>query len=311
MRVFVAGATGVIGRRLLPRLAQAGHTVTGMTRSPGKAHLVASLGARPVVCDVYDRERLMRTVGRTSSEVVIHLLTDLPARLNPRATTASTDRIRREGTRNLLDAARAAGARRFVAESIAFVYRPSGDGRKSEADPLWLDAPGPLAETAGAVLDLEERVLAAPLDGVVLRLGWLYGPGTWYEPAGSIGRDVQRRLHPIIGQGRGTWSFVHVDDAARAVASGATEGGAGVYNVVDDDPAPIRCWLPVFAEAIGAPKPWRAPRWLARLIAGRAAVEVAERLAGASNARARRSLRWTPQYASWRDGFAKLGRQAG
>lgn len=262
MKVFVAGASGPIGRPWLPRLLGAGHEVAGMTRSREKAKRIAGLGALPVVCDVYDRERLAESLNASGSDVVVHLLTDLPVRFKPRASTESTNRIRREGTANLLEAARAAGACHFIAQSIAFLYAPAEAGLKREEDPPWIDAPGSFAETVRALLDLEQQVLASSMNAVVLRFGWLYGPGTWYAPDGGIGRDVRRRMYPIVGAGSGTWSFLHVADAAHAVIAAVERAQPGVYNVVDDDPAAIHTWLPAFAEAIGAPAPFRIPRWL-------------------------------------------------
>jgi nucleoside-diphosphate-sugar epimerase len=315
MRIFVAGASGVIGRALLPSLLAAGHQTVGMTRSPEKAQRIASVGAQPVVCDVYDRTKLCDVVREARSEVVVHLLTDLPTKFSPRAGTEPTNRIRREGTRNLLEAARAAGARRVIAESVAFLYDPAGDRLKREQDAPWSDAPGAFAETVRALVDLETQVLEAPaLEGIVLRFGWLYGPGTWYDPAGAIGKAVRRRMYPIVGTGAGRWSFVHVADAATAVISALGDGEAGVYNVVDDEPAPMHAWVPAFAEAIGAPRPLRFPRWLARGLGGTGAVNMAERLAGADNAKAKKALSWAPSHASWRDGFQlwaeTSGRQA-
>jgi nucleoside-diphosphate-sugar epimerase len=300
MNVFVAGATGVIGRRTLPLLLAAGHRVTGMTRRADGARLLSATGATPAVCDVYDRARLTDTLAASSSEVVIHLLTDLPRRFRPRAKTSSTDHLRRTGTRNLIAAARAAGVRRVIAESIAFLYRPGGRSPKTEADPPWLDAPGAFRPTVAAAVELERQVLGAPsLDGLVLRFGWLYGPGTWYAVDGSIGRDVRRRRYPIVGDGRGTWSFVHVDDAACAVLAAVHRGEPGVYNVVDDEPATMNEWLPAFADAIGAPRPYRVPTWLARIVAGRAAAEFSTRLASATNAKARAELGWAPRHRTW------------
>jgi 2-alkyl-3-oxoalkanoate reductase len=302
--VFVAGATGVIGRHLIPRLVKDGHQVTGMTRSPGKAAALKTLGATPVVCDVYDQAQLTAVVRDSPGDVVVHLLTDLPARFNPRDGTTATDRLRREGTRNLLTAAQAAGTRRFIAESIAFLYRPGSPTPRNEQDAPWLDAPGSFAETVRAVIDLERQVQRAPsLDGIILRFGWLYGPGTWYAPDGSIAEDVRHRRYPIVGEGSGTWSFVHADDAASAVLAAAKRGQPGTYNIVDDDPAPMHTWLPAFAQAIGAPNPPHLQNSQARAAAGRPAVAIASQLAGASNTKAKNKLGWMPQYPSWRAGF--------
>lgn len=304
MRVLVAGATGAIGRRVVPRLIAAAHEVTGITRSPERAAQLQELGAHAAICDVYDRPRLADAVRRAAPEVVVHLLTDLPARFRPRTDLTSNDRLRREGTGNLVAAAGAAGARRLLAESIAFAYAPAGRVPKREDDALWLDGPGSYADSVRAVAELERQVLQAPgIEGLVLRFGWLYGPGTWYAPDGSIAQDLRRRMYPVVGAGSGEWSFVHVDDAAAAVAAGVASPVTGVLNIVDDEPAPLSAWVPALAQAVGAPRPWRVPPWLARLVAGREAVELTQRLVGASNARACAALDWTLRYPSWRQGF--------
>jgi nucleoside-diphosphate-sugar epimerase len=303
MRVFVAGATGVIGRRLIPRLVEDRHDVAGMSRSPERAASLKTMGAIPVVCDVYDQARLHAVLGDSPSDVVVHLLTDLPARHNPRGGTPATNRLRREGTRNLLNAARAAGTQRIIAESIAFLYRPGSPAPKSEKDAPWLDAPGSFAETVLAVVDLEQQVVQAPsLNGIILRFGWLYGPGTWYAPEGSIAHDVHSRRYPVVGEGRGIWSFLHVDDAAGAVLAALTRGQPGIFNIVDDDPAPMHTWLPAFAKAIGAPDAAHMSNSAATAVSS-ASFSIASQLPGASNAKAKRELGWRPQYPSWRSGF--------
>lgn len=274
-----------------------------MTRSPEKAAGLKAMGAIPVLCDVYNQAKLIEVLSDSPSDVVVHLLTDLPARFSPRGGTMTTDRLRREGTRNLLEAARAAGARRIIAESIAFLYRPDSPAPKGEEDAPWRDAPGSFAETVRAVIDLERQVRQAPsLDGVILRFGWLYGPGTWYAPDGSIAEDARCHRYPIVGEGRGVWSFVHVDDAASAVLAAVRQGQPGIYNIVDDDPAPMHAWLPAFAQAIGAPEPSRLDDSLVPP-ADRGAIDIASKLVGASNTKAKDELGWTPQYPSWRVGF--------
>jgi len=307
MRVFVAGASGVIGRPLVRQLVAAGHEVTGMTRSEDRAVEIREAGAQAVVCDVFDAVALEAAVGEASPEAVIHELTALPARLDYKAKQdplAPTNRVRTEGTRNLLAAATAAGARRFIAESVAFFYRPEGDWVKDEEAPLNLDAPGYFGTAAAALADLERQVgEAAGIEGVVLRYGWLYGPGTFFDRVGSQTEDALKRRLPIVGKGAGTFSFVHVEDAAAATVAALERGAPGAYNVVDDEPAPMREWVPVFCEAVGARKPFRVPVWLAKLIAGRAAVASATQLRGASNAKAKRELGWQLRYPSWRQGF--------
>lgn len=309
MRVFVAGATGAIGRPLVRRLVETGHEVTGMTRSPERAARLEEQGAAAVVVDVFDRERLIEAVTAARPEVLIHQLTDLPAggvdMRNPEEAYRGNDRVRREGTANLLDAARAAGTRRVVAQSIAFMYAPEGGPVKTEEDPIWLDAPDPFAGSVRTMADVERAVVEAEgLEGLALRYGFFYGPGTYYEPGGAVAREVERRRYPIVGGGGGVSSLIHVDDAAAATVAALDRGTPGVYNVVDDEPAPVREWLPVYAQAIGAAPPRRVPAFVARFAAGRFAVAMSRDLRGASNAKAKRELGWSPRYASWRDGFA-------
>lgn len=306
MRVFVAGATGVLGKPLLPRLRAAGHEVTGTTRRPERAEAIRAAGAEAAVCDVFDAEALRAAVLAAEPEAVVHALTALPSRIVPRRDyLAPTNRLRTEGTRNLVEAARAAGARRLLAESVAFFYRPEGSWVKDEEAPPFEDAPGMLGAGAEAIMDLERQVLGAEgMEGLVLRFGWLYGPGTFYASDGSQAADVRRRRAPIIGPGTGTFSFLHVDDAADAIVAALARGGPGAYNVVDDEPAPMREWLPVYAEALGAKPPRRIPVWLARLIAG-PMVGAALEMRGASNAKAKRELDWSPVHPSWRQGFAE------
>jgi len=307
VRVFLAGATGVIGRRLLPRLLEAGHDVTAMTRRAERAAALREAGAAPAVCDVFDAEELRAAVERARPEVVVHELTDLPPALDPRKMeeqAAGNDRIRTEGTRNLVAAAAAAGAQRLVAQSIAFAYAPTGKGPKREDDPLWDDAPWPWSRSVAALRELDDAVTGTEgIDGLVLRYGFFYGPGTAYAPGGFFDREVRRRRFPVVGKGSGVFSFVHVDDAADATVAAVARGAPGIYNVVDDEPAPLREWLPVYADALGAKRPRRVPRLLARLVAGEYTVALATELRGASNERAKAELGWAPRHASWRQGF--------
>lgn len=307
MKVFVAGASGVIGRPLVRQLVAAGHEVTGMTRSEDRAVEIRDAGAAAVVCDVFDAAALEAAVRAATPEVVIHELTALPARLDYKAKQdplAPTNRVRTEGTRNLLAAAKAAGARRLIAQSVAFFYAPEGEWVKDEEAPLNLDAPGNFGTAAAALADLERQVSeAGGIEGVVLRYGWFYGPGTYFDRVGSQTEDALKRRLPIVGRGDGTFSFVQVEDAAAATVAAVERGAPGTYNVVDDEPAPMREWVPVFCAAVGAKKPFRVPVWLARLIAGSAAVASATQLRGASNAKAKRELGWQPRYPSWRESF--------
>jgi nucleoside-diphosphate-sugar epimerase len=305
MRVFVAGATGAIGRPLVPKLVAAGHEVTGMTRSEERAEGLRRAGARAVVCDALDAEAVRAAVGGARAEAIVHQLTALPDRLDfrDRDLYTATNRVRTEGTDNLLAAARETGTRRLVCQSVAFAYAPGGEPIKSEDAPLLRDAPGGFGEGVRAIGRMERQVLEA--DGVVLRYGFFYGPGTYYGEDGSSTRDVRRRRMPVVGGGSGIFSFVHVDDAADATVIAVERGPSGVYNVVDDEPAPLREWLPVFAEAAGAKRPLRVPVWLARLVGGEAVVASAVGLRGASNAKAKRELGWQPAHPSWRQGFAE------
>jgi nucleoside-diphosphate-sugar epimerase len=305
MRVFLAGATGVIGRRLVPMLLRAGHEVTGMTRTPEKLEELRASGAEAVVADALDAAAVRHAVADARPDAVIHQLTSLPQRIDPRKIERDfvlNDRLRTEGTRNLVQAAQAAGARRIIAQSIAFSYAPGPPGTvHEERDAMLLDAPRPYARSARAIVELERTVLGAA--GVVLRYGYFYGPGSAMSTRGSTGADVARRRLPIVGPGTGVWSFVHVDDAASATVLALTHGASGAYNIVDDEPAAVSEWLPALAEALGAPRPWRVPAFIARPVAGSYGVGIMTKAQGASNELAKRELGWTPAHPSWRDGF--------
>jgi nucleoside-diphosphate-sugar epimerase len=307
MKVFLAGATGVIGRRLLPQLTAGGHEVTAMTRSEERAAGLRDAGATPVVCDVFDAVGVRAAMEAARPEVVIHELTDLPPNLDPRKMeeqAAGNDRIRVEGTRNLVAAAVAARARRMVAQSIAFAYAPGGSGLKTEEDPLWDAAPWPWKRSIDALHALENSVTGTEgIDGVVLRYGFFYGPGSSYAPDGHLAGEVRKRRLPVVGKGSGVFSFIHVDDAAAATVAAMERGAPGIYNVVDDEPALLRDWVPAYAQALGAKPPRRVPVWLARLLAGRYTASMATSLGGASNAKAKAQLGWEPRYPSWRQGF--------
>ena len=311
MRVFVAGASGAIGRPLVPRLVAAGHEVTGTTRSEERAEAIRAAGAKAAICDALDADALRAAVVEAAPQVVVHELTALPHRFNPRDKQmyAPTNRVRREGTRNLIAAAQVAGAQRLVCESIAFAYATGERPEVKEEDaPLALEAPLPFGDSVRAIDEMERAVLGADgLEGIVLRYGWFYGPGTYFADDGSLARDVRRRRLPVIGKGMGLYSFVHVEDAASATVAAVERGAPGVYNVVDDEPAPQREWLSVYADAIGAKKPLRVPVWVARLAMGKIAT-MADVQAGASNAKARRELGWGPRWPSWRQGFREAPR---
>src|ERR687893_3144701 len=307
MKVFLAGASGAIGRRLVPQLIEAGHQVTAITRSKEKLSELSDLGAEPVLCDVFDAGRLGSVVAQAEPDAVINQLTDLPQSLNPRKLGeyyAANNRVRREGTRNLLDAARGAGVRRFLIQGAAYWYAPTGVSVKTEEAPLYLDAPAPIGPAVETIKEVEDAVLSAnEIEGVVLRYGMFYGPGTWYAKDGDVARQVRKRRYPMIGKGEGTYSFIHIDDAASATVAALEQATPGVYNVVDDDPATAAEWMPVYAEALGAKRPPRVPAFVARLIAGRALVAWSLGLRGASNEKIKGELGWRPQYESWRRGF--------
>jgi nucleoside-diphosphate-sugar epimerase len=307
MRVFVAGATGAIGRQLVPRLVAAGHEVHGMTRSESKRALLAELGAVPVVADALDPDRVAEAVGAARPDVIVHQLTALAGveRFTERA-AVPTNRLRTEGTDHLLSAGQAVGVRRFVAQGVATfgAYARTGGPVKSEEAPL---DPTPAAEmrvSLGALRRLEAAVLGARwTQGIVLRYGAFYGPGTSLAPGEEQFELIRRRRFPLVGDGGGVWSFIHIADAAEATVAAVEHGMRGVYNVVDDDPAPVAEWLPELARTLGAKKPMRVPRFVARRLAGEAGVMMMTEMRGASNAKAKRELGWQPAHPSWRQGF--------
>jgi nucleoside-diphosphate-sugar epimerase len=307
MRVFVAGATGAIGRQLLPRLVAAGHEVHGMTRSESKQALLRELGAVPVVADALVADQVMDAVCSARPDVIVHELTAI-ASIDPRhfdRDFAQTSRLRTEGTDNLLAAGRAVGVQRFIAQSFgATWYERTGGPVKSEEDPLDPTPPREMRRAWSAVQHLERAVLGAEwTEGIVLRYGAFYGPGTSLAPGGQQFEMVRRGRLPLIGDGGGVWSFIHVADAADATVAAITRGRRAIYNVVDDDPAPVAEWLPALAAALGARKPMRVPRLVARLVAGETGVVMMTDARGASNAKAKRELGWQPAHPSWRQGF--------
>jgi len=316
MKVFVAGATGAIGRALVPQLVARGHDVVGMTRSASKQDMVRSLGARPVVADALDPDAVAQAVASAEPEVIVHQLTALSgpmsvrdARRPDRSFAATmTNRLRTEATDHLLAAGRAVGARRFVAQSFgAFRFARAGGPVQTEADPLDPDSPAPPRTAQAAILYLERTVTTIEWgDGLALRYGSFYGPGTGISlaPDAVMAAPVRKRRFPIVGDGGGVWSHIHIEDAAAATAVAVERGERGIYNVVDDDPAPVREWLPVLASALDAKPPRRVPRWLGRLAAGETATAMMTEVRGASNEKAKRELGWKPRYASWRQGFA-------
>jgi 2-alkyl-3-oxoalkanoate reductase len=314
MKVFVAGATGALGRQLVPMLVAEGHEVVGMTRTASKQDLLRSLGARSVVADALDPDAVAQAVASAEPEVIVHQLTALSGKMSIRDARhpersfafTMTNRLRTEATDHLLAAGRAVEARRFVAQSFgAFRFARNGGPVQTEADPADLDSRQPGLE---AMLYLERAVTTIEWgEGLVLRYGGFYGPGTSTSlaPDAVMTALIRKRRFPIVGDGGGVWSHVHVEDAAAATAIAVERGQPGIYNIVDDEPAPLREWLPVLASALGAKPPRRIPRWLGRLAAGEAATLMMTEARGASNEKAKRELGWEPRYASWRQGFAQ------
>src|SRR6266516_6498689 len=318
MKVFVAGATGALGRQLVPQLVARRHEVVGMTRSASKQDLVRRLGARPVVADALDPDAVAQAVASAEPAVIVHQLTALSGKMSIRdarhpdrsSMAIMTNRLRTEATDHLLAAGRAVGARRFVAQSFgAFRFARAGGPVQTEADPLDPnDPPAALRTVQAGCLYLEQAVTTSEWgEGLALRYGGFYGPGTSISlaPDAVMAALIRKRRFPIVGDGGGVFSHIHVEDAAAATAVAVERGRPGVYNVVDDDPAPVREWLPVLSSALDAKPPRRVPRWLGRLLAGEAATAMMTEARGASNAKAKRELGWQPRYASWRQGFAQ------
>ena len=301
MRVFVTGASGAIGARLVPQLIEHGHEVVGTHKSPGSAERLRALGAQPIQLDLLDRDAVIDAVVAHKPDAIVHEATAIPAEIDFKHFDRSfheTNLLRTQGTDALLAARDTAGVTRFVAQSYASARNERTGGMvKTEDDPLD-PAPVPATrESQAAMRHLEEVVTGA--GGIVLRYGIFYGAANdgLIEPA-------RKRMFPIVGSGAGVSSFIHLDDAAAATVLALEHEGPAIYNIVDDDPAPLRDWLPVLAEALGAKPPRRAPRWLARLFAGEAAVLMGTESRGASNAKAKHELGWTPRHPSWREGFA-------
>jgi nucleoside-diphosphate-sugar epimerase len=305
MRVFVAGATGAVGQQLVPALVSSGHQVTATTRSPAKLAGLRSAGAEPVLVDGLDAMAVGEAVARAEPEVVIHEMTAIPDSIDVRhfdRTFAATNVLRTRGIDHLLAAAAAAGARRVLAQSFAgWPYSRSGGPVKSEEDELDPQPPAAQRGTLAAIRYLEHAVLSAPLEGVVLRYGSLYGPGASDETVSLI----RRRQFPVIGTGAGIWSFLHVADAAAATVAATDHGAPGIYNVADDEPSAVSYWLPEVARIISAKPPRHIPLWLGKLAVGEVGASMMTRIRGASNAKARQELGWQPTWASWRDGFAR------
>ena len=305
MNIFIAGGTGAIGRVLVPLLVNAGHKVVALTRSAGRTAQLEQMGAVPLVGNVYDHARLPRLVAESEAELVLHQLTAFGTKGGD--PYAETIRVRIEGTRSLLSAARAARARRFIAQSISFICSPSGSGLTDEETPLYLDSPPSVRALAEAVASLERQTLEADgMSGTVLRYGWFYGPGTSYDPEGTIPTAIRKGTMPIVGAGAGTYSFINLQDAAAATLKVLAHEANGIYNIVDDSPVRFSEWLPFAARLLDAPAPGHMDEALARQKVGDLRVYYMNEQRGASNAKAKRELDWQPAFPSWRAGFQAL-----
>lgn len=310
MHIFLAGAGGAVGRALIPLLLDRGHTVTGTTRTPAKAGALRALGAEPVILDGLDRAAVHEAVAAARPDVVVHQMTSLGGDLDMRRferSFATTNRLRTEGTDNVLAAARAAGVERVVAQSFAgWPSARTGGPVKTEEDPLDPDPPKQLRTTLEAIAHLERTVTEA--GGVALRYGGFYGPGTGMAPDGDQLAMVRARKLPIVGDGGGIWSFAHIDDVAGATLAAIETWTPGeVYNVCDDEPAPVREWLPALAAAAGAKPPRRVPRFVGRLM-GEHLVAMMCEIRGSSNEKIKRQLGWAPRWPTWREGFPAVVR---
>jgi nucleoside-diphosphate-sugar epimerase len=311
MRVFVAGSTGVIGKSLVPLLQDSGHEVIALSRTPQKAKRLEALGVEVAIADAFDRDRLTAAIQDAGPEVIIHELTALRGgvanfkKLDEQF--APTNRLRTEVTDTLLAAARLAGARRFIAQSFCgWPFARQGGPVKSEQDPFDPNPSASFRETLAAIRYLEDALSrATDIETLALRYGFFYGPGTAIALDGTLVELVRKCRFPIVGDGGGIWSFIHIQDAARATAAAVSRGQPGIYNIVDDKPAPVSIWLPFLAEAVGAKPPWKLPAWLAKLAIGEGGVSMMTQIRGGSNAKAKRELEWQSIYSSWRRGFVE------
>ncbi|MFD4326313.1 NAD-dependent epimerase/dehydratase family protein [Nocardioides sp. NPDC058538] len=318
MRIFIAGGTGAVGVRMVPLLVAAGHEVYGSTRHDAGREALAAMGATGIVMDPLDTQSVHDAVAKAEPEVVVHQLTALGSLSGNLKKFdhdfAMTNRLRTEGTDHLLAAARAAGVRRFIAQSFGggWTHERTGSWVKDETAPL-IDDPGKEARgTLAAIRHLESAVTAATdpstssghrLEGVVLRYGNFYGPGNATSREGALGEMLRKGKMPVVGGGTGVWSFVHIDDVASATVAALDRGASGIYNIVDDEPAPVNQWIPLLAEEVGGRNPMRLPAWLARPLIGEFGVALMTSVRGSTNAKAKRELGWTPSYATWREGF--------
>ncbi len=309
MKVFVAGSTGAVGKSLLPLLLEDGHEVIALSRTPQKARKLEALGVKVAIADAFDRDELTAVIKNAEPEVIVHELTALGRgvanfkKLDEQF--AQTNRLRTEVTDTLLVAARLVGARRFVAQSFCgWPFARAGGPAKAEAAPLDPSPPASFSKTLAAIRYLEETVCrATDVEALALRYGFFYGPGTAIATDGPMVELIRKRQLPVVGDGAGIWSFIHIQDVALATAAALSRGAPGIYNIVDDEPAPVSTWLPFLAKAVGAKPPQRVPAWLARLVIGDGGVSMMTKIRGGSNAKARHELRWQPTYPSWRRGF--------
>jgi 2-alkyl-3-oxoalkanoate reductase len=308
MKVFVAGGTGVVGKRFVPLLVKSGYEVVATTRSADRVGWLRGVGAEPVVIDGLRDDAVKEAVLRSEPEVVIHQMSGLSGARDFKrfdAEFAATNRLRTQGTDHLLAGAKAAGVARFIAQSFGnWNYERTGSGPKTEQDPLDPDPPANQRRSLEAIQYLEAAVMGVEgLEGIALRYGNFYGPGTGFALDGDLVALVRKRRLPIVGNGAGVWSFTHMDDVATATIAAIERGGPGIYNIADDEPAPVAVWLPELARAVGAKPPRHVPVWVGRLVVGEVGVSMMTQIRGASNVKAKRELGWAPRYASWREGF--------
>lgn len=307
MKVLLAGPTGVVGRQLIPLLTSVGHQVTGLASGPDRARAVSALGASVAVADLLDRAAVRQVVRHVAPDAVVHMATAIPATVHPRRMVTEfevTNRLRAEGTRNLLDAADEIGVERVVTQGLAYAYDPDGAGLAVEDDHLWRRPAEQFLPVLGALRELERRTLQS--NGTILRLGHLYGPGTIYAPDGSFAAQVRAGKLPLVGGGTSVFSFTHAYDAATAILAVLDRSAGGPINIVDDEPAAMSTWLPYFARLVGGRPPRSVPAMLAKMVAGGWGVAYMTQLRGADNTRAKLMLDWKPRYASWRNGFSDL-----
>ena len=312
MKIFVAGGTGAIGRPLIRQLLAKGHAVSALTRSQEKAHVLVEQGVEPVIADVFDTDAVNRALRSAQPEVVIEQLTSLPrtyTRQSMTATAANNNRIRLEGGANVLAAAQAAGVRRYLRQSIAFWGVP-GHGLADETTPLSVNASPAVAADARVITEIENRLLAnSNLEGIALRYGFFYGPGTWFHPDGDVARQVRQQQFPIVGDGEGVWSWLHIEDAAIATVAAVEHGNPGIYLIANDQPLAVREWLPAFAQWLKAPPPPRVSLEEALKASGPDAIYYGTQMRGASNAKAKRELNFQPRPLEWMVDSAAIQRR--